>query len=367
MIYFSTLENEVLIPNLKIVDLIFLNPTKYKKLKVLTTNSNYSALAREDKYEKGDKNEKDFTSKRYDVLQSTSDYLEDKDANKVNYGLYKFNEEANIKSNSNISDFNLPKEKAVEPSTDLNATGEYKFRSEAFLNLAKDKEIQHKMNYLKSKNNSLQEDDYLKQNYDEYSYNNNSNNMNSNINNTNKTSLELTKQDTIPASSTATKNLSNYDYKNYYDNKESSYPKPSNSSKLNTAGKKYDYGANLGADDLDSKAANSTLSKNYSTKYISYGDNNTNEMLANNKEIIERSKSNLNMVPFTDKAPVRKETATTAIPNTTEETNRASNIYPNSNEYNMNKYNYSERVRDDVNRVRYSSEKRNFRNNQFCK
>jgi hypothetical protein len=354
LIYFSTLDNEVLIPNLKIVDLIFLNPQKYKKLKVITTTSNFTNFQGEEKYEKAEKSLKSYTSKRYDVLQSTSEYQDDKDTNKINYGLYKLSDDTNLKTtgNNNVSDYNLPNEKAKEATNELNSTGEYKYKSESFLNVTKDKEMQNKINYLRSKNNSQHDDEYSKHNYEEYT-----SNYNKNIN---KTSLDVPKQETIPTSSTAGKNVSNYEYSNYYDKNDSSYIKEKRNSKINTAGQKYEYENNLVGVDMNSKVANSTLPKNYSTKYIGYGDNNNaNDMISNNNEIVERSKSHLNLIPFTDKNLLRRESAT-PNPNRIEDSVRGSTYTTNPNEYNPNKYNFSER--DDANRVRFSTEKRNFRN-----
>jgi len=354
LIYFSTLDNEVLIPNLKIVDLIFLNPQKYKKLKVITTTSNFSNFQGEDKYEKGEKSLKNYTSKRYDVLQSTSEFLDDKDTNKVNYGLYKLSDDTNLKStgNINVTEYNLPNEKPKDATNEINSNGDYKYKSDSFLNVTKDKEIQNKINYLRSKSNSIHDDEYLKHGYEEYT-----SNYNKNIN-ANRTNLDVSKQETVAANSTAGKNLSNYDYSNYYDKNESSYLKEKRNSKINTAGQKYEYDNNLVEMDMNSKVANSALPKHYSSKYISYGDNNNaNDMISNNKEIVERSKSHLNLIPFADKNLLRRESAT---PNRIEDSVRGSAFTTNPNEYNTNKYNFSER--DDDNR-RFSSEKRNFRNN----
>lgn len=372
IIYLTTSDNDILIPNLKIVELIFLNPNKYRNLKVLLPNSFYQIPQADEK------NEKNFASKRYDVvLQSTSDYADEK--NKFGYGQYKLNDEVNIISN-NMSDYNPSNENTLEPSSEIHSN-DFKYRSDTLSGIPKDKDrelIQHKMNYLKSKNNTTYEDDYLKerhaQGYDEYAYNNKSNH-DLNKDNMSMNTLTNTNTNTNLNNTPILKNTNNYDYNNYYD-KDSVYKK--GITNLNTTIKKYDYAGS--SEELDNK-----LNNKYGNKYMTYGDNNSNSELKrdnnninnNNKELnindrsrskMERDHSNSNINTYSEKFQKTSSKKDMTATNINDDSNRIENMDTNQNsEFATNKYNYSDRLKDDMNRQRYSSEKRNFRNNQYRK
>ena len=364
VIYLGTLDNEILIPNLKIVDLIFLNPGKYKKLKVLTANSNFSIKGLEEKIEKN------FSSKRYEALQSTSDYLDEK--NKLNYGKYNYNDEPNIKA-SNISEYNLSNEKNFEQSNDNKSDG-LKYRVDVNT-LSKEKEFLASKINLRSKTPSTYEDDCYardKNSYEDYSRLNNKSTLDlntegSNLNNTDNT--VRANFNSNPNSNTNSKplvknvNINSYDFSKYYDN----LPNYSNqNAKSNLPVNKYEFASN--SDDLDTKNKSNNLSSNYGNKYTDYAEN-ANENISNAKESldkiktkIERDVSNRNFDSFNEKYD-----KTSNIREVKEESNRIGSLTVTPDEYPTTKYNYSERIRDDLNKQRFASEKRNFRTNLYSK
>jgi len=360
VIYLGTFDNEVLIPNLKIVDLIFLNPGKYKKLKVLTVNSNFSLKGVDEKIEKI------VSSKRYEVLQSTSDYLEEK--NKQIYGKYNYNEEPIIKA-SNLNDYNFSNEnKNFELSSD-NKADELKYKGDV-LNVAKDKEFIQSKSNLSSKTPPNYDDDYFgrdKYSYEDYSRLNNKstvdlNTEGSNLNNTDNSARGiLSNTNTRPNIKNV--NTSSHDFSKYYDNLPN-YPKQSDKSKTPT--NKYDYTSNL--NDLDTKNTSNHLSSNYTNKYVDYPENK-NDNISNAKDSLEKVKTKIerdgsirNLDSFNEKYDKPSNTR-----EVNEDINRIGSLTSTANEYPTTKYNYSERIRDDLNKHRFASEKRNFRNNQFCK
>jgi hypothetical protein len=391
LIYIVTNDNEILMPNIKIIDLILLNPKKYKNLKILTTYEEYTYLQnnRNFKEKKFDRNEEELSPSLNNLNDFYGSYddtrIKKLDSHGKNQNLYENNLNQNILNKDSSMPY-IPVDKTDREKEPINTTG--------FSSVLKQDRDSNSNDYSKFSNytqnrNSLPRDDLLIQkNIDEYGYGNT----------TKKSSIENEnyKNDNYSNFKSTPSNLdgdySKFSSKNY-ENTINNISSSASATKFNPNNNNNKFSTNTDYEDklknknqpttsyerllikdrdksgyLDDKELSGTLPKN---NFSSNDDFNYEK--------------NTQLKTFGSEFKPELRTELRAELKTPPEDNKLSNLN-NLNSVNSfgnfrdkdelsnkgdgglgmtGKYNYSERIKDDMNRQRFASEKRSYRNPSY--
>ena len=272
-IYLVTYDNEILMPNIKIIDLILLNPKKYKNLRLLSSYEEYNSIS----------------------LNLQSNNLTKKNEN------YEYNHRSKSELNLEDNYSYINRENVSRPS----------YNNYDKKELPSPSEESYKFNNYKSK-----DDDLLL-----------SMNSNEDFNNLDSKKDEKNYLNSIAQNTTnQTNNLNIPSYKNYLNDTK--------------------YSSNKFGDEQEKPEKKSY---NYKEK-LTYLD----------KDSMNRSKDNLVEDYNFDKNILNNKTFDRSSNNHELGNNNSSTPTETSG-----KYNYSERLKEDLNRQRFMSEKRTFRNNNY--
>jgi hypothetical protein len=384
LIYIITNENEILMPNIKIIDLILLNPKKYKNLKILTTYEEYT-------YTQNNKNlkEKKF-DRNDDQLNTNINNLNDFYGNYDNTRIKKTEPQL---QNQNLYDNNLNSNLSSTPFVPLDNTEREKepINSTGFSSVLKQDRDLNSNDYSKYSNynqnkNSLprDRDDLINQkNLDEYSY----------ANTTKKSSSEIDhyKNDNYSNFKSNPSNLegdfnkfSSKNYESTLNNITSSGSANKFNSNKNKNSNNADYDDKIKIKNLPSTSYERLLIKDrdksgYLEEMELSGTLQKNNFSSDNDFNYEK---NNQLKTFGSDYKHEFKTELRPELKTPSEDNKLSNLNSINSFDNFRdkeqlsnkgdgglgmtgKYNYSERIKEDMNRQRFASEKRSYRNTSY--
>ncbi len=322
-IYLVTFENEILMPNIKIIDLILLNPKKYKNLKLLSSYEDYytndtTATFSKVNYNKYENYDYNFSNKPEPVDEGST---RENYRPSYNYDKKEGLTQNNITNNSALitpHNQNNSNHSNPTPCTEEKDMSNYKF-----LNYNKSRETDDLLLSMNS-NEDFSSFDKLDKAKEEKS---NTNIGQGQHNPTNNMSNNMTSFPTYKSYLNDTKYSANI-------NNLPKYPEEENLSKYEKHEKKPSYTYKERLAYLESKD-NSRSKDNTGIEDYNFDKNILNHKVNSQELDIGRNNTIGNK---------ESSTPTTEI---------------------SNKYNYSERLKEDLNRQRYMTEKRTFRNNQY--
>ncbi len=315
-IYLVTYDNEILMPNIKIIDLILLNPKKYKNLKLLSSYEEYynddtSATLSKVPYNKYENYDYNFSSKPevVDEANTRENYRPS-----FNYDKKEVHIQNNLTNNSAL----------LSPQNQIPTNEEKEISNYRFLNYNKSRETDDLLLSMNS-NEDYSSFDKLDKPKEE------------------KSNANLGQQNNV------TNNISNFPtYKSYLN--ENKY-----SANISSNLPKYPEEENLNLNKIEKHEKKPSY--NYKER-LAYLESKDNSRSKDNTAIIEDYNFDKNILNHKINSSNNQELEgrNNTIGNK-ESSTPTTEI--------SNKYNYSERLKEDLNRQRYMTEKRSFRNNQY--